>query len=59
MWDSKHDVVLVGRTLSRRRDSMLVALWIALDNGLHIPPIAWVLFGFEVVDRLLNWWLKD
>ena len=45
--------------LSRRRDSMLVALWIALDNGLHIPPIAWVLFGLEVVGRLLNWWLKE
>lgn len=38
---------------------MLVALWIALDNGLHIPPIAWVLFGLEVVGRLLNWWLKE
>lgn len=38
---------------------MIVALWIALANGLHIPPIAWVLFGFEVVFRLLNRWFKD
>jgi hypothetical protein len=38
---------------------MLVALWIALDNGLHIPPIVWVLFGFEFAGRLLNMWLKD
>lgn len=38
---------------------MLVAFWIALDNGLHIPPIAWVLLGFEFIGRLLNWWLKD
>ena len=38
---------------------MIVALWIALDNGLRIPRIAWVLFGLEVVLRLLNLWLKD
>lgn len=38
---------------------MLVALWIALDNGLHIPTIAWVLFGFELVGKMLNWWLKE
>lgn len=38
---------------------MLVALLIALVNGLHIPPIAWVLLGLEITGRLLNWWLKD
>lgn len=38
---------------------MLVAMWIALDNGLHIPLIAWVLLGFEIGMRLLNWWSKD
>ena len=38
---------------------MLVTIWIALDNGLHIPPIAWVLLGLEFVGKLLNWWLKD
>ena len=38
---------------------MLVALWIALDNGLHIPPIVWVLLAFEVVGKLLKLWLKD
>ena len=38
---------------------MLVAIWIALDNGLRIPPIAWALLGLGVVGRLLNWWLKD
>ena len=37
---------------------MLVALWIALYNDLKIPPIVWVLFGFEVVGRLLNWWYE-
>ncbi len=38
---------------------MLVAIWIALANGLHIPPIIWVLFGLELAGRLLNMWLKD
>lgn len=38
---------------------MLVALLIALDNGLHISPIAWVLLGLEFIGRLLNWLLKD
>ena len=38
---------------------MLVAIWIALANGLRIPPIAWVLFGLEFVGKLLNMWLKD
>ena len=34
---------------------MLVAMWIALDNGLSIPPIAWALLAFEVVVRFLDW----
>ena len=38
---------------------MVVAIWIALYNDLRIPPIVWVLLGFEVVCRLLNRWLKD
>lgn len=38
---------------------MLVAICIALVNGLRIPPIVWVLFGLELSGRLLNMWLKD
>lgn len=37
---------------------MLVAIWIAIANGLHIPPIVWVIFGLELSGRLLNMWLK-
>jgi len=38
---------------------MSAALLIAIWNRLDIPPIVWVLFGLEVIGRLLNWWLKD
>ncbi len=37
---------------------MLVAIWIAFANELHIPPIVWVLFGLELAGRLLYTWLK-
>lgn len=38
---------------------MIIALLIAYWNGLEIPALAWVLFGLEVLERLLDWWLKD
>lgn len=38
---------------------MVAALLIAIDNGLHVPPIVWVLFGLEIVLKLLEWWQDD
>lgn len=38
---------------------MGVALIIALWNELKIPTLCWVIFGFEVLLKLLDWWLKD
>lgn len=38
---------------------MAAALLIAIYNGLHVPPVIWVMFGIEVLLKFLEWWQDD